>query len=1250
MKKTRILTICSLLLACLMIFSGCQNIFQPDHNKSSGGNKDYIPAGFGLLRVSFSHGSARTAVPGRTIDLFDHLTFIFTIEGEVVLEESRSPENITDPFLLQTGTYVLTVKAYIGEDEGSLAAEGESEPFTIRERDSDSVSISLEPKIEDGYGTLNFRLGFPPNATVEKFTLGKILDEDSVFNLLEEFLANPPQNPFDGEKTNIPAGFYLLTVLLSDDDYAFAGRTEVVHIYANMTTVVDYTFVPTEFRANVVTNDRDYAPDSSDTTIPGSLRHVLENTEAGVIMVMLGPGSVIELKSSLMIDKSITIEGNGVTLTRSASFSNTLNGTETTGDGGNDQLVVVKEAYGNPSGLDVKISRVYFKDGRADYGGAIRNGETLTLQSCIFSGNKASSGGGAIYNNGTMTVNGCTFYKNSAEKGGGAICNEDKLFFAGNIFYGNTDFDRDGSGNYSVIYPGTGTTISMGYNVVDRSEGSNAAQCGWSFLTGDTHVTELPISPKTFRLLSNGATVNIPTVFMTTNGYPKKDFNGSVIAVGAAAGAVQESAGSGFYLDLAETAKGTIIIISGSRDTDGLVSGQIILQANAAGSNSFIGWEVDGVNTVSTSTLSLTLNKPTWVRAVFSLPPVTSLSDTNGSMTNVTLRYALSIAEDGDVISLSGVTAGENTTELNSGLVIDKNVTIEGNGITLIKSGSWVTVDRYSQLLRNEAKATIRRVHFKDGRADDGGAINNNGVLTLESCIFSGNVARLWGGAIYNNPESTLTIKGCTFYKNICNGDLGGAIDNDGILHLIGNLFYGNTGLGEYNSNVVTSSVDFSSYNVVDWPSGIGPTNCGWTFGTGDKLINVLPFSPITFRLLTNDADVNIPANDYPAKDFYGNDIPNNARAGAVQAMAAGSGYYLDLVENVRGRIEVTSVNKPDADGLVSGSVTLTATGYGDCDFSEWLVDGSSHPETNNSLTLNIGSHTKVEAKFSLPPVTALSDSAGSITNVTLRYALSIAEDGEVIKFKDGVVTTGTSEIRLNSTLMVDKEVTIEGNGITLTKNNSWTYDGQLMRNEADNVIISRIHFKDGLASGYSGAINNSGDLTLESCIFSGNKTTSGAAEGGAIFNSGTLIVSGCTFHNNNTGSFGGGAIYNYYFADLVLTGNLFYGNTAVDDDGDSYFPVVRDRNYGVFSNGYNVVDWPSGTGPNDCGWVFDTDDRTFEGAPPAGLGITGDPFNTTTFVPVAGLGNFITSPPAGFPTTDFEGKTRINGTPGAVD
>jgi hypothetical protein len=106
------------------------------------------------------------------------------------------------------------------------------------------------------------------------------------------------------------------------------------------------------------------------------------------------------------------------------------------------------------------------------------------------------------------------------------------------------------------------------------------------------------------------------------------------------------------------------------------------------------------------------------------------------------------------------------------------------------------------------------------------------------------------------------------------------------------------------------------------------------------------------------------------------------------------------------------------------------------------------------------------------------------------------------------------------------------------------------------------------------------------------------------------------------------------------MTGNLFYGNTASNAG-----PVVYRNSVTLTSNGYNVSDATLVTGIYGAETTTPTD-TTF-----ATLGITGDPFNTTTFEPVTELRNVLPSTAiANFPATDFNGNARTwPGAPGAV-
>jgi hypothetical protein len=1239
--KRRIVNLTRILpcIAALLVFANCKNLFQPPELPPAAP----VQTGEGTFTLKIGGIRAgRTILPEAGQNDFAAYTLVFQAEGKTDVSEEWTNFTLGQPISLPAGTWNLTVTAFMDSEKTKPAAQGSITGIEISGGGSTSSSLELTPLIEEGAtGTFRWNINYPTDVTRASMTITPLDEATGTEAQTLYFRGGYPQT--DKDNTDAPlelnTGYYRVEFNLSKGTIT-TGREEYLHIYKNLESRFEYVFTQDHFTVYwVVVN--------GDDSGPGSLRYAIENAAANsTIFVEV---ETINLESMLQINKNLTIRGNGVTLTRSATMTT-------------DDISNLLQIYDRSAAITVNISRVHFKNGRATtYGAAVFNsGKTVNLESCIFSGNQSSASsanGGAIYNSGTMRVKGCTFYNNSSTGYGGAVYNySGTLTLTGNLFYGNT---ANYSTNGPVVYNAGGTVTSLGYNAVDVALGAGTDQSGWTAGTEDKTITAgtLPVSPVSFRLLSGGEAANVITTLPT--GYPQADFYGAAIANGAAAGAVQGTAsGSGYFLVLgvnggAEDA----ISATPAPDADGYVSpGPVAITASPADGNFLAYWLVDGVKNTSPSPLNLTISDHTVVQAVFGIL-VTDFTDTaNSAATPGTLRYALANIGDGGTIRFTGVTAGSSTIELTGVLMIAKSVTIEGDGVTLTRSAAWTAISDTSQLLyiidSADTTVNISRVHFKNGRATNyGAAIRNGGGdangnrrgarVSLESCIFSGNqytslsLSDTYHGAIYN--DGRMSVNGCTFYNNGIY-----TVDGQGrSLTRTGNLSYGN-GSWNYASNTVTSNEIFAT---------------------------TLPVSPLSFRLLENSEAANVittlPAG-YPQTDFYGDAIADGAAAGAVQSAVSGSGYYFELGVNESSWGSVSVTPAPDAEGIVpAGTVTLTASPAEGYDLINWLVNGAAYGSAN-PLSFTIAASTNVQAVFGrVVTVTNFTDATGSdATPGTLRYALTNAQDWDIIRFTG--LTAGTTTIELGSALpQITKSVTIEGNGVTLTRSASWTATGndtQLLRiNAFDSVSgssfdikvvnISRVHFKNGRATSSGAAIYNDGGITvnLESCIFSGNETSQFNANGGAIYSRGKdMSVKGCTFYNNRSsggGSHGGGGAAISHVSTsgvgrLTLTGNLFYGNTAAE------YPVVHYYSNTVTSSGYNVADVALGTGTAQSGWTAADGDTTF-----TALSISGVPFNTTTFAPVTELHSLLPSTaPEGFPAVDFNGAARTwPGAPGAV-
>jgi predicted outer membrane repeat protein len=876
MKKTQTRALFFALFSTLVL-GACSNYLIENPRTGSGGVLTDIPEGYGAVEIRLNQGVAKTIIP--TVDLSSlYLKYVF------IKDEGSPAEEIPvgGVFILEPGTYTLEVSAFADEPCTELVARGEADAaFTISVGvTAEPVNVTLRPVASEGTGSLEFILTYPAGTTVETLTLTRITGGEEPVDLKTEGTASGTD--LSGTKSNIPAGYYLLRAELKNSA-GTSGRSEVVHIYQNLTAEVTYVFDADDFRVYRVTSNGDSGP--------GTLRQALTDVQAvavgpQTIQVVLEPGAVIELASALpWITKSITVEGNGVTLTRAASWTASSN---------TSQLL-----YINSSAAIVNIRRVRFKDGLAtDYGAAIRNSGTLTLESCIFSGNRTTenyASGGAVYSTNTLTIRGCTFYNNSSSYYGGAVdfsASGKTLTLEGNLFYGNTAV-------VSVVYRNSGT-VDASYNVVDVDLGTTNAQAGWAAGTGDLSIGAVPpVSGKSFKLLyGSGAAGKLTSL---PANYPATDFYGDPISTGGAAGAVQAFTAnqSGYYyLEYSQnnTLLGTVTPDS-TLDVDGLYQGSLTLTATSNSGYSFRYWLVNGVMARANP---LSLSGHSQVQAVFGRAvTVDTFTDGSGAAaTPGTLRYALTNAQDDDDITFSGVPG--TTIELESALPrITKSITIEGNGVTLTRAASWTASDTTSQLLyidSSSATVSIRRVRFKDGLAtSSGGAIQNRGgALTLESCIFSGNrgtASNASGGAIYSNK--TLTIRGCTFYNNTSSGYGGAVLFSSGsgkTLTLEGNLFYGNTATLYYPVVWCANGTTSASYNVVDVALVAGISGAGFSATTGNTTFSNLSITGFPFDAdFVPVAELQSPGvlpstapADFPATDFNGTTRTFPGAPGAV--------------------------------------------------------------------------------------------------------------------------------------------------------------------------------------------------------------------------------------------------------------------------------------------------------------------------------------------------------------------------------
>ncbi len=113
------------------------------------------------------------------------------------------------------------------------------------------------------------------------------------------------------------------------------------------------------------------------------------------------------------------------------------------------------------------------------------------------------------------------------------------------------------------------------------------------------------------------------------------------------------------------------------------------------------------------------------------------------------------------------------------------------------------------------------------------------------------------------------------------------------------------------------------------------------------------------------------------------------------------------------------------------------------------------------------------------------------------------------------------------------------------------------------DVVTENVSFANGMASADAvdgGAINNAGQLWVNSGVFSGNGTQ---AYGGAIYNTGQLTVNDTEFTGNFAGY--GGAIAN--FGTASVTKGQFSSNRAAHSGGAAYDHGIADVESSTFTD-----------------------------------------------------------------------------------
>ena len=890
-------------------------------------------------------------------------------------------------------------------------------------------------------------------------------------------------------------------------------------------------------------------------------------------------------------------------------------------------------------------------NGNADIGGAIYNTGSVYAYNTNFINNTAATMGGAVFNNGTLTIQKCIVDNNDITKrtssdsedyGGAAIYNwYDSTLFIKNSTISN-NLKNYKNGDYvvgAVTSLGKTTILENSYFVNNSGRWGGAITTSGSSLPGKK-VNELSISESTFSkngglygvgIFIEGSKFTITSCVFDSNTASGKgnmtpnDNNGAAIEVTdtdkSITGTISKSTftnNKAQYGGAIDICAGTIKIINSK-----FINNSADVEGGAIDINT-----LNGNPKVTISSSKFINNSAPLGGAILNIKDLTVKGSTfinntpntifnwvgDGGNLNLNIRTftdlqnAIGLVTGTITLNQNVAMTAKEAADFTNGITINKDITIDGKGHTIdaktlgrifnIGEGFTVTLTNATLIngraveggaIYNDGSLTLSDVKLSDNAADGyGGAVFNNGELVVSDSVFDSNdvlnrgsaSVDYGGAAIYNWYDGTLTVSGSNFtnnIKNYKNGDnLVGAITTIGNTTISDSYFVNNTGrwggaistagylLAGDDVNTLTVSGSTFKENGGLYGAGIFVAGSDFTvsdcvfdknsaFGKGDMTPN-------------NNNGAAIVVTD-TGKDITGiitdSNFTNNKAhfSGAVDICEGkitikNSIFVNNSAEYCAGAIAVDSqINKPAVE-IINSKFDSNSAEYGGAIYNYYNLTVVDSTFTNNSKD-TIYNFRVANLDLGIKTFTDLQNAIGLVRGTLTLDSDIVMTDDEAANFKDGVA--------------INKNIRIDGKGHTIDARDL----GRIFNiGEGFTVTLTNTILINGRAT-EGGAIYNDGSLTLSDVKLSDNAAD---GYGGAVFNNGELVVSDSVFDSNdvlNRGSasvdYGGAAIYNWYDGTLTVSGSNFTNNIKNYKNGDRLVGAVATIGDATISDSYFV-------------------------------------------------------------------------------
>ena len=906
-----------------------------------------------------------------------------------------------------------------------------------------------------------------------------------------------------------------------------------------------------------------------------------------------------DFTNGITINKDITIDGKGHTI----------------------DAKTLGRIFNIGEGFTVTLTNATLINGKATEGGAIYNDGSLTLSDVKLSDNAADSYGGAVFNNGNLVVGNSVFDSNdivnrgsaSVDYGGAAIYNwyDGVLTVSGSNFTNNIKNYKNGDRLVGAIATIGDATISDSYFVNNTGRWGGAISTAGYLLAGDD-VNTLTVSGSTFK--ENGGLYGAG-IFVAGSDFTVSD---CVFDKNSAFGKgdMTPNNNNGAAIVVTDTGKDITGIITDSNFTNNkahfsgavdICEGKITIKNSIFVNNSAeycagaiaVDSQINkpAVEIINSKFDSNSAEYGGAIYNYYNLTVVDSTFTNNSKDTIYNFRVAnldLGIKTFTDLQNAIGLVRGTLTLNQNivmtddeaanfkDGVAINKNIRIDGKGHTIdardlgriFNIGEGFTVTLTNTILIN-------------GKATEGGAIYNDGSLTLSDVKLSDNAADSYGGAVFNNGN--LVVGNSVFDSNdIVNRgsasvDYGGAaIYNwyDGVLTVSGSNFTNNIKNYKNGDRLVgaiatigdaTISDSYFVNNTGRWGGAI--STAGYLLAGDD--VNTLTVSGSTFKENGGlyGAGIFVAGSDFTVSDCVfdknsafgkGDMTPNNNNGAAI--------VVTDTGKDITGAI--TGSNFTNNKAQYGGAIYICE---GNIAISDSLFENNSADVEGGAIDIDSAINNPVvtveNSKFVNNTPQAIHNSKelhlGIETFTDLQNAIDLV-DG-ILTLDSDIVMTDDEAAGFVGGVAINKDIVIDGKGHTISAEDL----GRIFSiGEGFTVTLTNATLINGKAD-KGGAIYNDGSLTLSDVKLSDNAADS---YGGAVFNNGQLVVSDSVFDSNdvlNRGSasvdYGGAAIYNWYDGTLTVSGSNFTNNIKNYKNGDRLVGAIATIGDATISDSYFV-------------------------------------------------------------------------------